>query len=418
MSASHLSPFNAAAVLIALAAFLAYVNYHTFKLPASIGLTCMGAIASLIVVGADRLIPGIGLSSLVMNFLDGIDFHRTLMDGMLSFLLFAGAMHVNWTHMKAGVWPIFLLSTIGTLLSTAIVGAGFYGLAQLIELPMSFLWCLVFGALISPTDPVAVMSVMKHAKMPRTLQATVAGESLFNDGVGVVVFGILVAAAVGDGEVSLAGAAASFLQETAGGIVLGLSTGAIAYISMRSINDYNVEVMITLALVMGGYSLASLLHVSGPVAMAVGGLIVGNAAVTEAMSDKTRDYVLKFWALIDEILNAVLFLLIGLEVIAISRDLRLLVIGAAAVPLVLGARALSVAAPLSVLHPFQQLGKLAMPTLVWGGLRGGRFNCAGPFAGRRTNDDSGRDLYRGLVRCAGPGRNDRQIDHQLDETGD
>ena len=320
---------------------------------------------------ADRLIPGIGLSPLVKGFLGSIDFHTTLMNGMLSFLLFAGALHVNWGAMKAGFWPILLLSTIGTILSTAIVGAGFYVITQLIGLPVSFLWCLVFGALISPTDPVAVMAVMKHACVPPTLQATVAGESLFNDGVGVVIFGIVLAAAAGGGDFSLPHAGMEFLRETGGGIVLGLVTGAIAYVAMRSIDEYNVEVMITLALVMGGYSLASVLHVSGPVAMAVAGLIVGNAAVADAMSDTTRDYVLKFWALIDEILNAVLFLLIGLEVIAISTDWRLLAVGLAAIPLVLIARTLSVAGPLLVLHPFQSLGRLAMPTLVWGGLRGG-----------------------------------------------
>lgn len=371
MTISHLSPFDAAAVLIVLAAVLGYINHRTFKLPASVGLTFMGAVASLLVVAADRLVPDLGLSPLVTGFLSRIDFHTTLMNGMLSFLLFAGALHINWTDMKAGFWHILLLSTIGTLLSTAMVGAGFYVITQLIGLPVSFLWCLVFGALISPTDPVAVMAVMKHACVPPTLQATVAGESLFNDGIGVVVFGIVLAAAAGGGDFSLAHAGLAFLKETGGGIVLGLVTGAIAYVAMRSIDDYNIEVMITLALVMGGYSLASVLHVSGPVAMAVAGLIVGNAAVAEAMSDATRDYVMKFWALIDEILNAVLFLLIGLEVIAISADWRLLLIGLAAIPLVLVARALSVAGPLIVLHPFQRLGRLAMPTLVWGGLRGG-----------------------------------------------
>lgn len=340
-------------------------------MPASVGLTFMGAVASLLVVGVDKVLPGSHLTPVVLGFLNNIDFHQTLMNGMISFLLFAGALHVNWTYMKAGFWPILLLSTIGVLVSTAIVGGGFYLLTMLIGLPVPLLWCLVFGALISPTDPVAVMAVMKHACVPPTLQATVAGESLFNDGVGVVVFGILLVAATGGGEFSLPHAGMEFLKEAGGGILLGLVTGAMAYYAMRSIDEYNVEVMISLAVVMGGYSLANSLGVSGPVAMAVAGLIIGNAAVADAMSDTTRDYLLKFWALIDEILNAVLFLLIGLEVIAISSDWRLMVVGLVAIPLVLMARAMSVALPLTVLRPFQFLGNIAMPTLVWGGLRGG-----------------------------------------------
>jgi len=366
-----LSPFDAAAVLIVLAAVLGYLNHVTLKLPSSVGLTFMGAVSSLVVIGADTLVPQSHLTPLVLGFLQNIDFHQTLMNGMISFLLFAGALHVNWTQMKKGFLPILLLSTVGVLLSTALVGTGFFFITHFIGLPVPFLWCYVFGALISPTDPVAVMAVMKHACVPPTLQATVAGESLFNDGVGVVVFGILLAAAAGAGEFSVAHAGLEFLTETGGGILLGLVTGALAYWAMRSIDEYNVEVMISLAVVMGGYSLANGIGVSGPVAMAVAGLIIGNAAVADAMSDVTRDYLLKFWALIDDILNAVLFLMIGLEVIAISTDWRLIIVGAASIPLVLLSRALSVAMPLTVLRPFQFLGEIAMPTLVWGGLRGG-----------------------------------------------
>ncbi|MGA9659041.1 MAG: sodium:proton antiporter [Asticcacaulis sp.] len=371
MPYAALSPFDAASVLIVLAAVLGYINHISLKLPASVGMTFMGALASLAVLGIDKLLPESHLTPLVLGFLDDIDFHQTLMNGMISFLLFAGALHVNWTYIKAGFLPILLLSTIGVILSTAIVGGGFYILTQIIGLPVPLMWCLVFGALISPTDPVAVMAVMKHACVPPTLQATVAGESLFNDGVGVVVFGILLGAAMGGGEFSLSHAGMEFLKETGGGVVLGLLTGAIAYYAMRSIDDYNVEVIISLAVVMGGYTLANIFGVSGPVAMAIAGLIIGNAAVAHAMSDTTRDYVLKFWSLIDEILNAVLFLLIGLEVIAVSRDWRLVVIGLASIPLVLAARTISVTIPLTVLRPFQFLGKMAMPTLVWGGLRGG-----------------------------------------------
>ena len=366
-----LSPFDAASILIVMAAVLGYINHRTLKLPASVGLTFMGAIASLLVIAIDHILPGAHLAPMVVNFLDTIDFHTTLMNGMLSFLLFAGAMHINWQEVKRGFWPILVLSTVGVIASTVIVGLGFYAIVLLAGLKIPMIWCFVFGALISPTDPVAVMAVMRHAAVPPTLQATVAGESLFNDGVGVVVFGIVLVAAIGGGDFSFGHASVEFLRETGGGIVLGLAAGWLAYYAMHSIDDYNVEVMITLAVVMGGYTLASFIHVSGPVAMAVAGLVVGNAAVHEVMSDQTRDYVLKFWSLIDEILNAVLFLLIGLEVIAISSDVRLLLVGVLAIPLVLLARWVSVAGPLVALRPILSLGPLAMPTLVWGGLRGG-----------------------------------------------
>ncbi|MEO6092806.1 MAG: sodium:proton antiporter [Novosphingobium sp.] len=366
-----LTPFDAAAILIVLAAVLGYLNHRFLHLPPSIGLTVMGAVASLVVVGMDRLLPGSGVGERIVRFIDGIDFHTALMDGMLSFLLFAGALHVDWSEMRRGCWAILVLSTIGVLISTAVVGFGFHMLSGLVGLAMPLIWCLVFGALISPTDPVAVMGILKRAKVSPTLEATVAGESLFNDGVGVVVFAILVTGALGTEPFSAWNASALFAVEAGGGVLLGLLIGWIAFRAMRSIDEYNVEVMISLAVVMGGYALASQLHVSGPVAMAVAGLIIGNHGVAHAMSDMTRDYLLKFWSLIDDILNAVLFLLIGLEVVTIPSDPRLLVLGIAAIPLVLLARGVAVVAPLAAMRPFLSLGALAPVTLIWGGLRGG-----------------------------------------------
>ncbi len=371
MSAANLSPFDAAAILVSLAAILGYINHRFLKLPTSIGLTIMGAVASLIVIGIDKMLPASELSENVVTFLAGIDFQATLMEGMLSFLLFAGALHVDWADMKRGRWPILLLSTIGVGISTAIVGTGFYLITGMLGIEIGFLWCLVFGALISPTDPVAVIGVLKRAAVPPTLQATVAGESLFNDGVGVVVFGILLSIALGTAEFSASHAAMDFAIEAGGGGLLGLVVGWLGFHAMRSIDEYNVEVMISLAVVMGGYSLAQFLHVSGPVAMAVAGLLIGNAGVKLAMSDMTRDYLLKFWALIDELLNAVLFLFIGLEVIAIAPTLGLIVTGIITIPLVIGGRIAGVGLPLLALRPFQSLGRLGLPTLVWGGLRGG-----------------------------------------------
>ena len=249
--------------------------------------------------------------------------------------------------------------------------AGFYLLSGLLGLNVPFAWCLVFGALISPTDPVAVMGVLKRARVSPTLEATVAGESLFNDGVGVVIFTIILATALGTEPVTASHAARLFLVEAGGGVLLGLVIGWIAFQAMRSIDEYKTEVMISLAVVMGGSTLAHWIHVSAPVAMAVAGLLIGNSGVALAMSAVTRDYLLKFWSLIDDILNTLLFLLIGLEVVMIPADPRLLVLGVAAIPLILLARAASVLAPLTAMRSFLTLGPMAPITLIWGGLRGG-----------------------------------------------
>ncbi|WP_156840096.1 cation:proton antiporter [Novosphingobium aquimarinum] len=367
----ELNAFDAASILIVLAAALGYLNHRWLKLPSTVGLTVMGTVASLLVIGYDRLVPSSNLSDKLGGFLTDIDFSATLMEGMLSFLLFAGAMHVDWSNMRKGAWPILIFSTVGVVTSTLIVGFAFHFLTYFVGALVPIEWCLVFGALISPTDPVAVMAVMKRAAMPDTLQATVAGESLFNDGVGVVVFGILVSIAVGAEEFSLSHAAIDFVREAVGGAVLGFIAGWIAFKAMHSIDEYNIEAMISLATVMGGYSLALALHVSGPVAMAVAGLMIGNAGVAHAMSDVTRDYVIKFWALIDEILNAVLFLLIGLEVIALALEARFIAAGIGAIVIVLAARAISIGIPLKAMKRMIDMGPLAFPTLLWGGLRGG-----------------------------------------------
>ena len=366
-----LMPFDVAAILIVLAATFGYLNFRFLKLPSSVGLTIMGAVASLLILAMDRLVPSSRATDSLVGVITSIDFHQTLMNGMLSFLLFAGALHVDWSEMRRGRWPILVLSTIGVLTSTGLIGGGFLLLSRWLGDPVPLIWCLVFGALISPTDPVAVMGVLKRTNIAPTLQATVAGESLFNDGVGVVVFSILLAAATGSEAFSLPQALGLFIIEAGGGVVLGFATGWIAFSAMRSVDDYNVEVMISLAVVMGGYALANRVGVSGPVAMAVAGILIGNHGVAQAMSDTTRDYLIKFWSLIDEILNAVLFLLIGLEVITVSHDPRVLLLGALSVPLALMARTVSVMLPLLALRPVLHLGDKAPMTLIWGGLRGG-----------------------------------------------
>jgi CPA1 family monovalent cation:H+ antiporter len=371
MDQSSLNPFDVAAVLIVVAAVFGYLNHRLIRLPHTIGLTVMGALASLIVVAADAAIPGFGLGDAVRSFLRDIDFHTALMEGMLSFLLFAGALHVDLGMLLKRRWAVLVMATGGVLISTAVVGFGFKGLSLVLGLEVPFIWCLVFGALISPTDPVAVMGILKSAKVPETLEAKVAGESLFNDGVGVVVFSIVVAAALGAEEFSLAHAGELFAVEALGGAVLGLAVGWLGFKAMKGIDEHNLEVLITLAIVMGGYALAHAIHVSGPVAMAVAGLLIGNHGVRYAMSDATREHVTRFWSLLDEVLNSVLFLLIGMEVVAIAAELPFLLAGLISILLVLIARAVAVGIPMAVLARFSPFTPGAFPIMVWGGLRGG-----------------------------------------------
>ena len=366
-----MTPFDAAAALIVLAAALGFLNHRFVGLPHTIGLTVMGAVASLAVVAADVLWPGLGLGRVVRNFVAGIAFEKALMEGMLSFLLFAGALHVDLGHMLSRKWPIAAMATVGVLVSTVIVAAGFKLVTGWVGIELPWAWCLVFGALISPTDPVAVLGILKRARVPATLEAKVAGESLFNDGVGVVVFSILLAAALGAEDFSFGHAAELFLVEAVGGAVFGLVVGWLAFRAMRAIDEHNLELLISLALVMGGYALAHRLHISGPVAMAVAGLLIGNHGTRFAMSDQTREAMTQFWSLLDEVLNSVLFLLIGLEVVAITIAGGPLAVGLAAIVIVLIARAVSVGLPVLALQWIAPFTRGAYPVLVWGGLRGG-----------------------------------------------
>lgn len=368
---SALNIFEIAAVLVTLAAVFGYINYRFIGLPHTIGLTIMGALASLALVGADLVFPDAGLGATIRTFLQSVDFHTALMEGMLSFLLFAGALHVDLGMLLKRKWAVLAMATVGVLISTLIVGYAFRALTLYLGLDVPLAWCLVFGALISPTDPVAVLGILKLARVPPSLEAKVAGESLFNDGVGVVVFSILVGIALGAEEFSLFHAGELFLVEALGGALLGLILGWIAFLAMRGINEHNLEVLITLALVLGGYALAQALHLSGPVAMAVAGLLIGNHGMTLAMSDTTREHVNKFWSLLDEILNSVLFLLIGVEVVAIEAEPVFLVLGIAGIALVLAARALAIGLPMMILKAVSPFTKGAFPILVWGGLRGG-----------------------------------------------
>ena len=365
----EVSLFNLAAIVITLAAVFGYINHRWLGLPHTIGVVLIALLASIGVIVIDALAPGLGFREAARGVLDDIDFHDTLMKGVLSFLLFAGALHIDLEKLASRKWAIGTLATVGVLISTFLVGYGLYFAAALIGLDIPLIWCLVFGSLISPTDPVAVLGILKTVRVNPELEAKIAGESLFNDGVGVVVFSIFVALAIGSGSGEEIGAAEMvelFVWEALGGAVLGLAAGYIAYRAMKSINEYSLEVLITLALVMMAYAVAFAIQVSGPIAVVVAGLLIGNHGTRFAMDDETRDHVQKFWALLDEILNSGLFLLIGFEV-----DGATAVVMALAIPLVLGARFISVGIPLSVLGLRTTFTKGAIPVLSWGGLRGG-----------------------------------------------
>ena len=304
-----------------------------------------------------------------------IDFHETVMNGMLSFLLFAGAMHVDFSVFKTRFQAIALMATMGVMISTFVIGGASWLLLNFFGFDFPFIWALVFGALISPTDPVAVLGLFKTVKVPETLEAKMAGESLFNDGVGVVVFTVVVGVAIGGGahgvEMGIATVAELFVTEAIGGAILGLIAGYVGYRAMYHIDEHNLEVLVTLAVVMVTYAIAIRLHMSGPIAMVIAGLFIGNKGMDLAVSDNTRDYVRKFWSLLDEILNSVLFLLIGLEVLVISRQVDAVKVAVLIIPLTLAARWLSVYIPISILSRWNTFTKGAIPILTWCGLRGG-----------------------------------------------
>jgi CPA1 family monovalent cation:H+ antiporter len=370
-SAAPLSPFDLAAMLVVASALLGWFNHHFIRLPHVVGLTVMGALASISLLIANAFIPGITLDDTVARLLEKMNFTTTLLEGMLSFLLFAGALHVDLERLRAGWLPVLLLSTVGVIISTLLVGGAMWGLGELLALPVAPIWYFVFGALIAPTDPVSVLGVLKQEKVEEGLQATVAGESLFNDGVGIVVFTILLGAALTGQNFSLADGARLFVLEAGGGMLVGAVFGFLGFQAMRSMDEYALEVTITLAVVMGGYALCTALHISGPLAMAVAGLLIGNHGVTYAMSDLTRDYVIKFWEVIDELLNSVLFLLIGLEMIALVPGVPHTLLGLVAIPITLAARAAALKLLSGLLPASRMHGPAALGVLWWGGLRGG-----------------------------------------------
>ncbi|MGB7242685.1 MAG: sodium:proton antiporter [Sulfitobacter sp.] len=358
-----------ASLLIVLAGAFGAINYLFLRLPSAIGILVVALLASFAVIATDALFPSLTVEEQIRAQVLEFEFSTALLEGMLGLLLFAGALHVKLSDLRRAWLVIFLMATIGVGLSTTIVGFAFSWVTG-----MPLIIALVFGALISPTDPVAVLGVLREADLPKSLETKIAGESLFNDGVGYVVFLVLIGFAFPSGAHGGGGLSAAvilFVQEALGGALLGLVLGWLTFRVMRRIDDYSLEVLITLGLAFGGYELAVWLHVSAPIMAVCAGLLIGDIGAKHGMSEETRRYVDAFWKMIDEILNAVLFLMIGFEVFAVAFDFDYLVSGCIAICLALVARFFAVSVPVLMLRPFRSFSQGVIPIMTWGGLKGG-----------------------------------------------
>lgn len=361
--------FHLLSILIVISALFSYINFRYLKLPNAIGIMLVSLFFSFVVLVAGYFFPTI--KEFAAAQLNSIDFSELLLEGMLSFMLFAGAFHIKYEDLKLERVSIMLFSTISVLISTFIVGFSAYYLLHFFGLEVSLINALLFGALISPTDPIAVLSILKSAGVPKSLETKIAGESLFNDGVAVVVFITILRLSSPDAEMSFQSIALLFGQEALGGLLLGALVGWFGYRLIASIDNYQVEVLITLAIVMGGYTLAHFIHVSGPLAMVIAGLITGNRGKSYGMSVKTADYIDKFWELIDEILNAILFVLLGFELLIVETSTTVLIVAFILIVIVLITRFISVLLPSLLIRLKEELTNKTILILTWGGLRGG-----------------------------------------------
>ena len=361
---------NLAAILITLSALFSYLNLRYIGLPTTIGVMLIALVLSLALIFIGEMDIA-QFDDVAERLLSGVDFDTTLMHGMLSFLLFAGALHVDLGDLRQQKWVVTALATFGVVMSTMIVGCLTWLLLVWLGIGIPFIYCLLFGALISPTDPIAVLSTLKSVGIAKSLETKIAGESLFNDGVGVVIFLVIAGLAFNPESVSAGTAVLLFIREAIGGVFFGLGLGYAGFFLLRTVDNYQVEVLITLAMVMGGYAMALALHTSGPIAIVVAGLLIGNRGRVLAMSERTREHLDTFWELVDEVLNAVLFVLIGLEVLVLQFTREYLAAGLLMIPLVLLARAISVGVPITVLRLHREFSPHVVKILVWGGIRGG-----------------------------------------------
>ena len=363
--------YSIATILIVISAIFGYINVRFLKLPITIGLMIITIVFTVALVILAQFDDTLLIQE--REFIALIDFETVLLDIMLSFLLFAGALHTNFNQLKVQRWPILAFATLGVLVSTFLVGIAMFYVLKMMNLNIDFIYCLLFGALISPTDPIAVLGILKKAGAPKKLETKIVGESLFNDGVGVVVFlTIFAIAAKPDAAIEFADIATLFGQEVIGGIVLGLLLGWITYYLMKSIDDYEIEVILTLATVMGGTMLAHQFHLSAPLAMVTAGLIVGNDTVRNtAMSETTELYVDKFWELVDVLLNTVLFVMIGMEMLILTVDGQYIYAGLLAIPIILMCRYISLWLPIKFFEKRLDFVPKTNLIMTWGGLRGG-----------------------------------------------
>ncbi|HKJ41340.1 MAG TPA: sodium:proton antiporter [Sunxiuqinia sp.] len=361
--------YDTFAILIVMSALFAYVNFRFIRLPSTIGLMLIAIVTSFFLIAVAKFFPVVmkDTTSLVQNF----DFSDLLLDSMLSFILFAGAIQLKASDLKQESLTIVIYVSLGIVLSTFLVGTTLYYLLPAFQLQVPYIQCLLFGILISPTDPIAVMAILKKAGIQKSTETKITGESLFNDGVAVVIFITILKMANHSGHIIWQDTAILFLREAVGGLLLGMAVGYGSYLLMKTIDNYKVEVLLSVAVVMGGYSLASKLEVSGPLAMVAAGIIVGNKGRAKAMSDNTWKYISSFWELIDEILNAILFVLIGLELLVVPFKTIYLVLGALAIGIVLISRFISVWLPGQLVRLRERYSSSSILLLTWGGLRGG-----------------------------------------------
>lgn len=364
-----MSTFQVVSVVVCLVAVFGYLNHRFVRLPDAIGITAIGVVVSIGAVVLARFDAAVATEMRLS--VARIDFPGILLHGVLGLLLFAGSLHIDIRDVAKEKWLILSLATFGVVASTALVGAGFFAVTRGMGLTIPWLYCLLFGALISPTDPVAVLAVLKRVGVPKSLEARIAGESLFNDGTGVVVFLTLLALVAGGAEVSFGSTALLFATEVIGGTLFGMAAGYLGYLMLRGVDSYPVEILITLALATAGYAAAEALHVSAPIAVVLMGLIVGNRGRKDAMSDETLKRLFGFWEVLDELMNLLLFGFIGLEMMTLSFSLDQLTVAAAGIVIVLAARFASVAAPILVTPRLRMFRRAAIAIMTWGGLRGG-----------------------------------------------
>jgi len=362
--------FAIATILIVLSAVFGYINVKFIKLPDTIGLMVITILFTLAVLALSYFDDTLLLKE--KELISQIDFKTVLLDVMLSFLLFAGALHTNFQQLKIQRKPILIFATIGTLVSTFLVGIFVFYVLKLVNLEVDFIYCLLFGALISPTDPIAVLGILKKVGAPKNLETKIVGESLFNDGVGVVIFLTIYQIAQGGHDISALHIAELFFVEVIGGIALGFAIGWITYKLLKSIDDYDIEVIITIAAVMGGTLMAQQFHLSAPLAMVTAGLIVGNDTMRESsMSEITEQYVDKFWELIDILLNTILFVMIGMEILVLTFNSTYILAGFLIIPVLLVARYLSLLLPIKIYAKKLDFVPRTNLIMTWGGLRGG-----------------------------------------------